>query len=330
MSQLFDSLRRGRPTTVPAAPRSSGRVSNGEALFASLGYTPVRRTRPDIVVAVGLLALVGAATYAWYVWPKASPRSAQQKVAAVAPARPVATASAPAKPSPVQPLPPPPQAPAPVRTPIAKAFAAPVAAPAPSLATRPSRVTTESEDFNLAVYHQRSGDFERALLKYRAVLEKNELNAQARNNLGLLYLDKDLVDDALRELQRAVIIDPRYARARINLGVALMRRNRLDSAAAEFRAALAQEPRNVDALINLALVEEATATPERAKELLIRALGISPRNASAHYNLAVVFDHSGEVARAVEHYRSFLEYAEPDVSARAPDVRARLDALTRR
>ena len=54
------------------------------------------------------------------------------------------------------------------------------------------------------------------------------MNAQARNNLGLLYLDKGLLDDAVRELKRALIIDPRYARARLNLGVALMRQNKLD------------------------------------------------------------------------------------------------------
>ena len=82
--------------------------------------------------------------------------------------------------------------------------------------------------------------------------------------------------------------------------------------------------------MNLALVEKASGRLESAKELLIRAVGVSPRNGWAHYNLAVVFDHSGEVARAVEHYRSFLEHAGPEVSARAPDVRARLDALTRR
>jgi tetratricopeptide (TPR) repeat protein len=180
------------------------------------------------------------------------------------------------------------------------------------------------------VYHQRAGDFENALLKYRAVLEQNELNAQARNNLGLLYLDKGLLDDAVRELNRALIIDPGYPRARTNLGVALMRQNKLEEAEQAFRLALTRDPRNVDALINLALVEKARGNVEGAKERLIRAVGIAPRNAWAHYNLAVVFDHSGEVARAVEHYRSFLENAGPEVSARAPDVRARLDALARR
>jgi len=182
----------------------------------------------------------------------------------------------------------------------------------------------------MAIYHQRAGDFENALLKYRAVLQQNELNAQAHNNLGLLYLSKGVHDDAVRELQRAVIIDPRYTTAHINLGVAFMRQNRMDSAAAEFRSVLATEPRNVDALINLALVETATASPERAKDLLLQALVIAPRSAAAHYNLAVLFDQAGEVARAVEHYRAFLSNAGPDTSARAPDVRTRLDALSRR
>ena len=196
-----------------------------------------------------------------------------------------------------------------------------------ALAPRPA---PETDDFAAAVYYQRTGDFENALLKYRAVLEKNERNAQARNNIGLLYLDKGLLDDAERELQRAVFIDPRYVTARTNLGVTYMRRNRMDEAAAEFRQVLQVDARNVDAIVNLALVETANGASERAKELLLRALTVAPRNASAHYNLAVVFDQSGESARAAEHYRSFLEHAGPDVSARAPGVRARLAALIKR
>lgn len=181
----------------------------------------------------------------------------------------------------------------------------------------------------MAIYYQRAGDFENAIVKYRAVLQQNELNAGAHNNLGLLYLDKGLLDDAVRELQRAVIIDPGHATARLNLGVAMMRQNKTDAAAAEFRAVLAAQPRNVDAMINLALVEAPTAR-ERAKELLLQAIVIAPRNAAAHYNLAVLFDETGDGSRALEHYRAFLSAAGPDMSARVPAVRARIDTLSKR
>ena len=41
-----------------------------------------------------------------------------------------------------------------------------------------------ADDFQLALYYQRSGDFEQALLHYRAALQRDEMNVEAHNNLG--------------------------------------------------------------------------------------------------------------------------------------------------
>ena len=67
--------------------------------------------------------------------------------------------------------------------------------------------------------YQRLGDFENALINYRQVLQRDDLNVEAHNNLGLLYRDKGLYDDAIQHFQRAIAINPAYARARNNLGV---------------------------------------------------------------------------------------------------------------
>jgi hypothetical protein len=56
-------------------------------------------------------------------------------------------------------------------------------------------VSSGVDHFKLALYYHRSGDFENALIHYRAVLAQNELDAEARNNLGLLYQEKGLLDD---------------------------------------------------------------------------------------------------------------------------------------
>ena len=328
MSELFDSLRRNRRSGPLAVPRGRS-MNNGALLLESLGYTPIRRKSPAVFVTVAMFAIAAASYFAWRQWPSSGKPPAPQIATSSVPPVPSPPATKAPKPStePTSGTVPPPAPPAslgdpnPVRIP---------SRPAPPARAAASGATTEADDFNFAVYHQRAGDFDAALLKYRGLLQKNELNAQARNNLGLLYLEQGLVEDAVRELRRALTIDPTYSRARTNLGVALMRQGQLDAAASEFGVVLAQAPSDVDALVNLALVERAGEDNERAKELLIRALAVAPRNAWAHYNLAVVFDHSGEVARAVEHYRAFLDNAGPDVSARAPDVRARLDALTRR
>lgn len=194
----------------------------------------------------------------------------------------------------------------------------------------PKAPSVSVNDFELALYHHRAGDFENALLHYRALLGTNELNAQVHNNLGLLYQEKNLLEESARALQRAIIIDPRYRAAHNNYGVTLLRQGNLDAAAAEFRTVLTLQPRSVDALVNLALVEKSAGQPERAKETLLRALTVQPRSAAAHYNLAVLFDDSNEAARAIEHYRAFLDNAGAEYADRAPVVRARLAALALR
>lgn len=183
------------------------------------------------------------------------------------------------------------------------------------------------DDLELALYYHRAGDFANALQHYRAVLERNELNAQAHNNLGLLYQQRSLLQESARELQRAVVIEPRNPSTRNNYGVTLLMLGQIDHAAAEFQTALWLEPRNVDALVNLSLVQRKSEQLDTAKETLLRVLNVAPRNAAAHYNLGQLYDDTNERARAVEHYRLFLENAGAEHADRAAAVRARIAAL---
>jgi Tfp pilus assembly protein PilF len=155
------------------------------------------------------------------------------------------------------------------------------------------------------------------------------LNAQAHNNLGLLYQEKNLLEESSRELQRALLIEPRNAGARNNFGVTLLMQGKLDEATAQFGAVLAADPRNLDALVNLAIAQRSAGQLDLAKETLVKALTIAPRHPAAHYNLGQLYDQTNEPARASEHYRTFLETAGAEHAARAAAVRARIAALSR-
>jgi Flp pilus assembly protein TadD len=185
----------------------------------------------------------------------------------------------------------------------------------------------ETDRFKLALYYQRTGDFENALVQYRAVLEVNELNPEAHNNLGLLYQDKGLFEEAIREFRRATFIDPKYITAHNNLGVALLRSGNVDAAVLEFKSIAAIEPRNVEVLTNLALAQRSNGRAEEARETLQRALSIDNRYAAAHYNLALILEENGDLARAIEHYERFLSSAGAEHASLAGEVRARVQTL---
>jgi Tfp pilus assembly protein PilF len=347
VSQLLDSLRRGRKSSDRA---SSTRSAQRDAVLATLGYAAGRSRngrRSVVIAAVLLLGFVGALWVGWHNYlgdsagPDATLRSPAPTIPRFTPSRPspsetplpespptrrpstssdVSGARQPTVQTPVEPRVPP-SAP-----PVAARNAVPLRRTGSGQA---SPQTTANGDLEAALLSQRAGDFDGALQRYRALLERDELNAQAHNNLGLLYQEKGLVADAARELQRAVAIEPSNAGTHSNYGVTLLMLGRTDEAVAEFRSALKIDPSNLDARVNLALAERSSGQVDLAKETLLDVLNRAPANAPAHYNLAQLYDQTNEPARAVEHYRLFLEHAGPDHADRAAPVRARIAALSK-
>ena len=340
MSLLFDSLRRGRD--APDARDAVTRQVRAVHILATHGYAAGSRgaTSPRAIAFVAaILALYAGAWSGWQWYAGRAVRPALSRDSPPGVDHPAASQEQPAGPAfepsgaapPSASARPRPPAPHPQQRAGARARAdtqSSVVEPPPrqGAAERPLQ---NGNDFQLALYYQRAGDFDNALSRYRTLLQRNPMNAQARNNVGLLYQSRGMLEEAVAEFQRALHIDPRYTRARNNLGVALLAQGKIDAAAGEFRSVLAGEPRDVDAMINLALVQKAEGRLEFAKETLLRALFIDQRSAPAHYNLGVLFELSGEITQAVEHYRAFLEHAGSGYSTRAPEVRARLDTLTR-
>ena len=346
MSQLFDSLRRGRRSSDRA---SSTRSAQGDAVLTTLGYAPGRsRGRVSLIVAaVLLLGLAGAGWIGWHNYlgdsagPDAPLRSPAPSIPRFTPSRPNSSeATLPESP--------------PTKRPSTSSDPGRVGQPAaetPSESRPPSNVpaaaarggtalrrtdsaqgsssTTASDGLDAALLSQRAGDFDGARQRYRAILERDEQNAQAHNNLGLLYQQKGLLSEAARELQRAVAIEPSNAGTHSNYGVTLLMLGRTDEAVAEFRSALKIDSANLDARVNLALAERSSGQLDLAKETLLDVLNRAPANAPAHYNLAQLYDQTNEPARAVEHYRLFLEHVGPDHADRAAPVRARIAALSK-
>ena len=316
MSRIHDALRRGRISGAEAQAIRSGHT---DTVLSALGYkSEAAESSPRPVaasVAVAGLAVVAA----WYFGPGKVARPAAPKPAPAIASKPgtppaAATPVASTIPAPV----------AKVTTEVQK-----VAAPIAPRREPATRVSTRN-DFQLALYYQRAGDFEQALVHYKAALQRDELNLQAHNNLGYLYLGKGLLEEAAREFQRVIAIEPGYVTAHVNLSATLIRLGRFETAAAEARQALSLDPRSGDAFVNLALAQNGSGQAADAQGNLRRALELDARNPAAHYNLARQYEAAGEAGRALDHYRQFLQYAGPDQEAYAQDVRARVQALQTR
>lgn len=185
------------------------------------------------------------------------------------------------------------------------------------------------DDFGLALFHQRLGDYAAASSAYSAVVTKNGPNAVVHNNEAVMFIDRGQPEGAILELKEALSLDPTYVKAQNNLGVAYLNAGRLEEATKALQMALSQDPRNVESIVNLGLVHKAAGRPADARDLLQRAVSVEPRSAGAHYNLAVVADEAGDRAVAADHYRAFLRLGSGQYANLIAPVRSRLGVLDR-
>ena len=119
-----------------------------------------------------------------------------------------------------------------------------------------------------------------------AVTKKNDV---AENNLGIVFLERGQLDDAISRLQAAIDLRPENGPAHNNLAKALLQKGRLAEAMVHYRKFLEIEPQNVEAhnILGTALIQQGHV--RQAIELWEDALAIQPENGNAANNLAWVF-----------------------------------------
>src|SRR5262249_53403914 len=119
-----------------------------------------------------------------------------------------------------------------------------------------------------------------------AVTSNNDV---ALNNLGIIFLDKGQLDDAISNLQAAIDLRPENAPAHDNLAKALLKKGQVAEAMIHYRKFLELEPANVEARNTLGTVLIQQGHIREAIGQWQEALAIQPENGNAASNLAWVF-----------------------------------------
>jgi tetratricopeptide (TPR) repeat protein len=124
-----------------------------------------------------------------------------------------------------------------------------------------------------------------------AVTRNNDV---ALNNLGIIFLDKGQLDEAISKLQAAVDLRPENAPAHDNLAKALLKKGQVSDAMIHYRKFLELEPANVEArnTLGTALIQQGHV--REAIQQWQEALATQPENGNAASNLAWVFATSPE------------------------------------
>jgi tetratricopeptide (TPR) repeat protein len=143
--------------------------------------------------------------------------------------------------------------------------------------------------------------------------------------LGVMYLDRDKVTEAIQVLTKARQLRPKDNRAGVNLGVALDASGRPTLAQGYYREVLAAFPEDSVASCRLASSLYSQSQYAEATALLQQIIKQAPRAYCAYFTLGVAFADAGIYRDAIRMWNKVVELA--PTSPEAISARESIDVL---
>lgn len=143
---------------------------------------------------------------------------------------------------------------------------------------------------------QQTGDQDRALALYRAVLAQRPDDADSWANLGNVHNARDTVDDAIIAFERAITLRPGDARLYLNLAGVLERADRRTARLRVMRDAKIHAPDDPAVLLELGLAEAAEGNLDAAEAALDRAIALRPDAPGPYLELGLLLESRNRIA----------------------------------
>ena len=165
---------------------------------------------------------------------------------------------------------------------------------------------------------------------WRDAAGKSPHEARPLNNLGSALMTAGRYDEAIAELKNSVKADPWYPESHFNLGVCYLKKGLLDDAIPEFDKVIginavlkgghfgeAFSPRNeVGAHANLGNIYNVKGMLGEAVSHYKEAIAISKDDASVRFNLAITYKRLGMLKEAKAEFEEVLRIDPSDEGAR--------------
>jgi protein O-mannosyl-transferase len=170
---------------------------------------------------------------------------------------------------------------------------------------------------NLGNIFTDKGRIDEALREYEEVIRLQPDNADAHNNLGTCLTRKGQTDAAIRQFQEALSLQSDNANAHFNLGAALDQKGQADEAIRHYRESLRIKANNPNGHFNLGTALLAKGQLDEAISQLQEAVRLQPDNADARNNLGAALSMKGRIEEAVSQFREVVRLKPDDPDAKA-------------
>ncbi len=142
--------------------------------------------------------------------------------------------------------------------------------------------------------HEEKKEETESLLKLSESLAGSN-QAEAKNRVGLAFLEKGMYEEAIAEFQEAIRANPSISKIYNNLGKAQLALERTAEAILSFQRALSIDPDYADYYNNLGAAYLKAQKCKLAADSFQKAVGINPYYAEAYYNLSLALILNGIV-----------------------------------
>ncbi|MBA7644300.1 Lipopolysaccharide assembly protein B [subsurface metagenome] len=167
----------------------------------------------------------------------------------------------------------------------------------------------EAAIFSLAHAYKRLKKYEEAITGYERLMQLDPRDHKPAYNLGEIYMKMDDIDKAIFYLQKAIDLEPeRSSMAHNLLGTAYFEKEMLEQAEAEFNKALELRLHIPDGHYNLALVYEERNELQKAIEEYKKEIELHPAAYPAHFNLAKLYGKTGYQRKGIEHFKEAIKH----------------------
>jgi tetratricopeptide (TPR) repeat protein len=153
---------------------------------------------------------------------------------------------------------------------------------------------------NLGVLYYNKGLHEEAVSAFRSALELDPKMDVAQRNLEIAYFDTGYYDTRIPQLKDRLNLHPDDREARWELGRTFSLLGQQTDAVEQFRALLQYSPEDVGGLLQLALAEQQAGDIDSAQTHLERALALDPDSALLHVTLGELLHRRGLSSEALQ------------------------------
>jgi Tfp pilus assembly protein PilF len=134
---------------------------------------------------------------------------------------------------------------------------------------------------------------------------------QVHNTLGLMWLRRKDVSQAIAHFKKAVDMDPKLIESRMNLGALSLNYRDYPTAETNFRAVLESQKDNYEAALGLGVALRGNRKFDEAEQQYLTAQKVNPQAADTYFNLGLLYqEYKGfektTLLKAQQYYRDYL------------------------